>query len=49
MEETICCEHWIELDDERGCFEYCRGKRKKCTCAGIKYQCDYPEFFKEDR
>ena len=37
---TQMCTNWIELEDE-----YCKGKRKMCTCAGQQRQCDYPEFF----
>jgi ribosomal protein S21 len=43
------CKHWIELDDERGnLFEYCRGRKKKCACAGVLKQCNYKDYFEKE-
>lgn len=45
----IMCKHWKELDSAATGreFEYCREKDQRCTCAGVKKQCDYPEHFQE--
>ena len=41
------CNQWIELENEKeGLYEYCKGTMKKCTCAGVKNQCNYPKHFK---
>jgi hypothetical protein len=42
------CKHWIELDNEAGNYEYCRGERRKAVCCGVKSQCVYPDKFKEE-
>lgn len=39
------CIHWKELDNDSGEFEYCRGKKSKCSCAGSKKQCDFPKYY----
>ena len=41
----MACKHWREYDDDNGDFEYCKGAQKKCTCAGVHYQCDFPMYF----
>lgn len=40
------CNYWIELENEKGLYEYCRGALKKCTCSGVKGQCNYALYFK---
>ncbi len=40
MKEELC-KYWIELDDERGMYEYCRYKNKCCTCSATFKQCDF--------
>jgi len=41
--KTTICKHWIELDNSRGLYEFCRKKCERCVCSGIIEQCDYPE------
>ena len=42
------CKYWIELDDDSGfMFEYCKAKKMKVGCCGVKEQCWYPNRFEE--
>ncbi len=42
----MTCRHWRELDDDfNSIYEYCKGVRARCACAGEKTQCSFPEFF----
>ncbi len=43
------CKIWREVDREDGStVEYCKSARSSCTCSGVKHQCNFPEYFKED-
>ena len=44
----MMCKKWIELDNEMGIFEYCKGANRKCSCSGESGQCDYPQFCEVD-
>jgi hypothetical protein len=38
------CKHWYEDLDR----EICKGNNNKyCTCSGVKYQCNFPDYFRE--
>lgn len=40
----IICKYWIEYSNKQGdLFEFCRKRKKKCVCSGVKEQCDYLE------
>jgi hypothetical protein len=40
------CRNWREDSDDNGhSYEYCKGKRSRCTCSGVLPQCDYPLYF----
>ena len=41
------CKLWSELDDDRGSFEWCKGKQAHCTCSGVESQCDYLKYFNQ--
>jgi hypothetical protein len=32
------CQYWIELDDEGGCFEFCRRQNIRTSCGG-NFEC----------
>ena len=41
------CRHWIELDQDGGIFEYCRGAKRHCTCSAAESQCNYLAYFSQ--
>lgn len=45
--KDLSCKNWIELDYEYiGTIEICKANHKKCTCSGVRSQCDFPNLFK---
>ena len=48
MENNIC-KHWLEDDYGYGSKEICKGNNNKlCTCSGVKEQCNYPEYYRQE-
>ncbi len=41
------CKHWREYDSEEtgAMYEYCKAKGEKCSCTGVRIQCNYPDYF----
>jgi hypothetical protein len=46
----MICKYWKDYcEPDIGLAEWCKAENKSCNCSGEEKQCNYPEWYTEDK